>query len=121
MGLPRVVLAHAAQAIVYPALAFLGIFQHTNVSTPRWLGYFVQRPESHTLHHGKGLHKYNYSDLPLFDMAFGTFRNPKGYEMDTGFYDGASARIVDMLLCKDISEEEQGSSESAPVSDLAQA
>ena len=100
---------------------FLGIFQHTSVKTPQWLGYFVQRPESHTIHHGKGLHKYNYSDLPVFDMMFGTFRNPKGYEMDTGFYDGASARIVDMLLCRDVSEEKQTSTESTPASNTAQA
>ena len=86
---------------------FLGIFQHTSIKTPQWLGYFVQRPESHTIHHGKGLHKYNYSDLPIFDILFGTFRNPKGYEMDTGFYDGASAKVVDMLLWKDVSVEEE--------------
>ena len=86
---------------------FLGIFQHTNVKTPRWLGYIVQRPESHTIHHGKGLHRYNYSDLPVFDMLFGTFRNPKGYEMETGYYDGASERVIEMLLCKDISSDDQ--------------
>jgi sterol desaturase/sphingolipid hydroxylase (fatty acid hydroxylase superfamily) len=103
------------------ATMFLGIFQHTNVRTPRWLGYFVQRPESHTIHHGKGLHKYNYSDLPVFDMLFGTFRNPEGYEMDTGFYDGASAKIIDMLLCRDVSVEEQETPESTPVSNVAQA
>ncbi|MDJ0700525.1 MAG: sterol desaturase family protein [Woeseiaceae bacterium] len=82
---------------------FLGIFQHTNIKTPRWLGYVVQRPESHTVHHGKGLHRYNYSDLPIFDIIFGTFRNPESYEMETGYYAGASARIGDMLLCRDVS------------------
>ena len=54
-------------------------------------------------------------------MMFGTFRNPKGYEMDTGFYDGASARIVDMLLCRDVSEEKQTSTESTPANNTAQA
>lgn len=83
---------------------FLGIFQHANVRTPRWLGYVIQRPESHTIHHGKGLHRYNYADLPIFDMLFGTFRNPRGYEMETGFYDGASARVADMLAFRDVSE-----------------
>ena len=53
------------------------IFQHANVRTPRWLGYFVQRPESHSLHHERGVHRDNYSDLPVFDMLFGTFRNPR--------------------------------------------
>ena len=89
------------------ATLFMGIFQHMNVKTPRWLGYFIQRPESHTIHHGKGLHRYNYSDLPIFDIIFGTFRNPAGFEMDTGYYDGASARVMDMLLCKDIASDDQ--------------
>lgn len=83
---------------------FLGIFQHANVRTPRWLGFFVQRPESHNIHHARGLHRYNYADLPVFDMLFGTFRNPAGYETDAGFYDGASARVVDMLLFRDVSK-----------------
>lgn len=87
------------------ATMFTGIFQHTNVKTPHWLGYLVQRPESHTIHHGKGLHKYNYSDLPIFDMLFGTFKNPEGYEMETGYYHGASAKIVDMLRWKDVSQQ----------------
>lgn len=26
-------------------------FYHMNISTPHWLGYFIQRPESHRLHH----------------------------------------------------------------------
>lgn len=85
---------------------FLAIFQHANIKTPQWLGYFIQRPESHTIHHGRGLHKYNYCDLPIFDIIFGTFRNPKDYEMETGYYNGASARIVDMLLFKDVSKGE---------------
>ncbi len=83
-------------------LNFLGMFQHTNIKTPKWLGYFIQRPESHTIHHAKGIHKYNYADLPIFDMLFGTFKNPSKYEHETGFYNGASSRIVDMLLFKKV-------------------
>ncbi len=82
---------------------FLGIFQHANVRTPRWLGYLIQRPESHALHHQRGVHRSNYADLPIFDIVFGTFRNPEGYEHETGFVDGASARVADMLLCRDVS------------------
>jgi sterol desaturase/sphingolipid hydroxylase (fatty acid hydroxylase superfamily) len=93
----------AATAILL-LTTWLAMFQHANVKTPRWLGYFIQRPESHTIHHAKGVHAYNYSDLPLWDILFGTFRNPSGYELETGFYDGASARIADMLLWRDVSE-----------------
>lgn len=83
---------------------FLGLIQHTNIKTPRWLGYFIQRPESHTIHHAKDIHAYNYSDLPIFDILFGTFYNPKNYENKTGFYEGASLRIGEMLLFKDVSK-----------------
>ena len=93
-----------AATIVLLASTFMGIFQHANIRTPQWLGYVIQRPESHTVHHGRGIHAYNYCHLPLFDMIFGTFRNPATYENRTGFYPGASARVADMLMCKDINK-----------------
>lgn len=83
---------------------FLSIFQHANISTPRWIGYIVQRPEAHTVHHAKGIHAYNYSDISLFDILFGTFNNPKGYDHEAGFYDGASNRVWDMLMFRDINK-----------------
>jgi len=92
-----------AATVVLLVTAFLGIFQHTNIRTPRWLGYWIQRPESHTVHHARGVHAYNYSDLPLWDIAFGTFRNPDGYELETGFHPGASARVWEMLTFRDVS------------------
>lgn len=92
----------AATWVLY-ATFFLGIFQHANIRTPPWLGYVVQRPESHSRHHGKGLHRDNYSDLPLYDMLFGTFHNPQRHR-DNGFYQGASGRVLDMLLWRDVAE-----------------
>lgn len=89
------------------AAMFMAIFQHANVKTPRWVGYFIQRPESHSLHHQRGRHRYNYADLPVFDMLFGTFRNPEGFAPATGFYDGASARVAEMLVGKDVSRPKQ--------------
>jgi sterol desaturase/sphingolipid hydroxylase (fatty acid hydroxylase superfamily) len=82
---------------------FLGMFQHANIKTPHWLGYIIQRPESHTIHHAQGIHRYNYSDLPIYDIIFGTFRNPNSFEHQTGFYHGASARVGDMLMFRDVS------------------
>jgi sterol desaturase/sphingolipid hydroxylase (fatty acid hydroxylase superfamily) len=97
------------QAITYSIYAntFLAIFQHTNIKTPQWLGYIVQRPESHSMHHMKGVHAYNYSDLPLFDILFGTFRNPKDFTTETGFYDGASYRVTDMMMFRDINDRQE--------------
>jgi sterol desaturase/sphingolipid hydroxylase (fatty acid hydroxylase superfamily) len=93
----------AATLVLYITM-FLGIFQHTNIRTPRWLGYVIQRPESHSHHHERGVHARNYSDLPVFDMLFGTFYNPRDYAAATGFYDGASERVVDMLCFRDVSK-----------------
>jgi sterol desaturase/sphingolipid hydroxylase (fatty acid hydroxylase superfamily) len=98
------VLGLGAQAVTYflYATLFLAVFQHINVRTPRWLGYIVQRPESHSVHHARGIHQFNYSDLPLFDILFGTFRNPKKFATEAGFYHGASAKLSQMLMFKDI-------------------
>jgi len=92
-----------AATLILLLTTFFAIFQHANINTPVWLGYFIQRPESHTIHHGKNIHAYNYSDLPLFDILFGTFKNPKEFEVETGFYNDASKRLLDMLLFRDIS------------------
>ena len=73
----------AAGATLLAGLAEL--FYHWNVKTPHWLGYVVQRPESHCVHHEEGIHHYNYGDLPIWDMLFGTFHNPKTFESRCGF------------------------------------
>lgn len=88
-------------------LVFNAMFQHMSMRTPQWLGYFIQRPESHSVHHARGLHRYNYSDLPLWDIAFGTFRNPRDFQPEQGFYDGASERIGEMLVFRDVSSPKQ--------------
>ncbi len=98
-------LSPMAITIVLLTSNFLSIFQHTNISTPLWMGYIIQRPEAHALHHGKGVHGSNYCDLPLIDMLFGTYVNPEKFQQDSGFYIGASEKIVSMMLFKDISEE----------------
>ncbi len=89
-----------AAMIVSLWLTFVSMFQHANIRTPHWLGYLIVRPESHTLHHQRGVHRYNYCDLPLWDMIFGTFRNPREWEGEAGFYDGASEKVGVMLAGK---------------------
>jgi sterol desaturase/sphingolipid hydroxylase (fatty acid hydroxylase superfamily) len=86
---------------------FLAVIQHTNIKTPQWMGYIFQRPESHSLHHATGVHAFNYSDLPLFDLILGTFKNPKEFAAETGFYMGASNRIGEMLMFKDINVDKE--------------
>jgi sterol desaturase/sphingolipid hydroxylase (fatty acid hydroxylase superfamily) len=96
-------IAPEAAVLASGLTTLLAFFQHANLKTPRWLGYIVQRPESHSVHHQRGLHTYNYADLPIFDMLFGTFRNPERFRGENGFYDGASARVPEMLIGRDVS------------------
>ncbi|MBL0923619.1 MAG: sterol desaturase family protein [Sphingomonadaceae bacterium] len=83
--------------------AFCSMFQHANIRTPRWLGYLITRPESHALHHERGAHRYNYGDVPWFDILFGTFRNPEHAPEQAGFFDGALNRIGALLIGRKIS------------------
>jgi sterol desaturase/sphingolipid hydroxylase (fatty acid hydroxylase superfamily) len=90
----------AAGAILLTGLAEL--FYHWNVSTPHWVGYLVQRPESHCVHHQAGLHAGNYADVPLWDMLFGTFRNPRRWDAACGFGPAGEARLGEMLRGVDV-------------------
>jgi sterol desaturase/sphingolipid hydroxylase (fatty acid hydroxylase superfamily) len=95
---------------------FFTLFQHVNVKTPVWLGYLIQRPESHSVHHARGVHAYNYANLPVIDLLFGTFRNPASFVEHAGFWDGASAQLGAMLRGRDVSE---APAPQAPASDAA--
>lgn len=93
-----------AAALGGVTMVALAVLQHLNVKTPVALGYLAQRPEAHSVHHARGVHAYNFGNLGLWDLVFGTFRNPAAFAEDAGFYDGASARVLDMLLGRDVGE-----------------
>jgi sterol desaturase/sphingolipid hydroxylase (fatty acid hydroxylase superfamily) len=78
------------------------LFYHWNVRTPYWLGFLIQRPEAHLVHHQKGLHAFNYGDLPIWDMLFGTFRNPRQWAAECGFEADRESRVKDLLLGRDV-------------------
>jgi sterol desaturase/sphingolipid hydroxylase (fatty acid hydroxylase superfamily) len=85
------------------ALSGLGeLVYHWNVSTPYWMGFVFQRPESHCVHHQEGVHSYNYSDLPLWDVLFGTFRNPRRFEARCGLGAEGEHRLAEMLRGVDL-------------------
>jgi sterol desaturase/sphingolipid hydroxylase (fatty acid hydroxylase superfamily) len=86
-------------------LSFLAAtFAHLNLRTPQWLGWIVQRPEAHSVHHARGVHAYNFGRFMLWDVVCGTFRNPVVFTGPAGFWDGASARIGAMLLGRDVGQ-----------------
>jgi sterol desaturase/sphingolipid hydroxylase (fatty acid hydroxylase superfamily) len=93
-------------------------FTHSNLRTPYWLGWFIQRPEMHRVHHERGVHGSNYS-LPLWDMLFGTHVNPRrGEEVALcGFDADKERRLVDMLLFRDV---HRTAADPEPVAERAQ-
>lgn len=97
-----------AAALTGYIAAFYSFFQHWNVRTPHWLGYFIQRPEAHCVHHRRGLHGYNYGDLPIWDILLGTFRNPKTFRGEVGFDADAAGRVGAMLALVDVNATRYG-------------
>lgn len=89
----------AALALFY--VTAFNLVAHADMSTPWWLGLFVQRPEMHRIHHERGAHRNNYG-LPLWDMLFGTWRNPRMGEVACGFAQDKEKLIGQMLMMRDV-------------------
>ncbi len=96
--------------------AFGEYFYHMNIRTPRWVGYFFQRPESHRIHHlrNKRVACDNYSDCPWWDILGGTFSNPERVDVPTGFETKNETRFWDMMWFKDVLNKEGGYSRMIP-------
>ena len=75
----------ASATLVVTIAGVAELLYHCNLRTPHWIGYLFQRPESHRRHHETGHHRDNYSDLPLWDILFGTFDNPRESPRECGF------------------------------------
>jgi sterol desaturase/sphingolipid hydroxylase (fatty acid hydroxylase superfamily) len=76
-------------------------FYHSNLHTPRWLGYFIQRPEHHSIHHQLDLHGFNYGDITWWDRLFGTFREADGFAPRCGFPEDHERHLGRMLAFHD--------------------
>lgn len=85
-------------------------FYHMNVSTPRWVGFFIQRPEMHRIHHQRNVHTDNYGDLPIWDILFGTYNNPDRVDSACGFDDSRELKIIEMLRFSDVSDSSKSNS-----------
>jgi sterol desaturase/sphingolipid hydroxylase (fatty acid hydroxylase superfamily) len=77
-------------------------FYHMNVKTPHWVGYVFQRPEMHRIHHQRGKHDHNFADLPVWDMLFGTFKNPLTSNGACGFAPPREQQLLRMLLARNV-------------------
>lgn len=99
-----VLLGAAVEAAAwYSFFAALGEFYyHANVGTPRWTGYFLQRPEHHSIHHQLDVHRYNYGDITWWDRLFGTFREAEEFAPRCGFDGEREQRLGCMLAFRDV-------------------
>lgn len=92
--------------IIYTSCTAIGeFFYHTNIKTPRWIGYIFQRPEMHRIHHEFNQHKNNYGDIVWWDMLFGTYDNPKKWNKTCGFIPEKEEQLLNMLAYKDVHKE----------------
>lgn len=89
--------------VIMFALAIEGsleIFHHSNIRLPRYLkfiGYIIQTPEMHLVHHEYKLHRYNYSPF-LWDLVFGTVYIPDEWNKTLGT--SKSSEIWLLILCR---------------------
>lgn len=97
--------AHAAGLAGVIGFA-IALYQHWDVATPRWTGWFIQRPEAHMLHHRRDVHALNFGDMPVWDMIFGTYDNPERADVEVGFADGRARRVMAMIACVDVNRTE---------------
>lgn len=88
-------------------------FYHWNIRTPHWLGTLVQRPESHRVHHKYRHHTNNFADLPIWDMLFGTYENPREPVARCGYENWQEDRFEDMLGFRNVHE--AGAKERKPL------
>ena len=89
----------------YSFFAALGEFYyHMNVRTPRWTGWFLQRPEHHSIHHQLGVHRHNYGDVTWWDRLFGTFEEAGDFAPRCGYAGDREQRLLEMLAFRDVNK-----------------
>ena len=94
--------ASLAGAAWFNVFAVFGeYFYHSNLRTPHWLGYFLQRPEHHSIHHQLDVHKFNFGDITWWDRLFGTFRETDDFAPQCGFPSQHERHLASMLLFRD--------------------
>lgn len=77
-------------------------FIHANIRVPRWIGYFIQTPDMHRVHHEYGKHRNNYADFVCWDMMFGTYQNPHSPVVSCGFDPSSEKKFIAMLRWRDV-------------------
>lgn len=77
----------------------LETFHHANIRISKkfyWIGYIIQLPHMHLVHHEYGLHKYNYSPF-CWDAIFGTVAISHKWNKRLGFADSNNIKKYFLL------------------------
>lgn len=77
-------------------------FYHANIRTPMWLGWFIQRPEHHSIHHELDVHQYNFGDITWWDRLFGTFKDSENFAPRCGFPGKQEEHLLAMLRFQNV-------------------
>jgi len=85
----------------------IGLYQHLNVATPAWVGWFIQTPEQHMRHHERDVHARNFGDMPVWDRLFGTYAQPADAPITVGFAPERSCRWLAMIFFVDVNKARQ--------------
>ena len=54
------------------------------------------------MHHQYRHHTQNFADLPVWDLLFGTFNNPRRFTAVCGYDEWREDRFEDMLVARDV-------------------
>ena len=77
-------------------------FYHANLRTPSWVRFIIQTPQLHSVHHECNVHSYNFSDAPIWDRLFGTYKHTIEFAERCGFPKGAEEKFGTMLAFQDV-------------------
>ncbi len=95
--------ASTEAAIWFNIFAATGeLFYHSNLKTPHWVGYVMQRPEHHSIHHQLDVHDYNYGDITWWDRIFGTYKDTRSFTPQCGFPGDNEQKLLQMLKFRDV-------------------
>jgi len=93
----------AGGAVLNSLYCYRRVLHHKNVRTPRWIGFFFQRPEMHRIHHQYMRHKNNYGDIKWWEHAVGDLRKSgELYQRRAAFDDKKEQRLLSMLRFVDV-------------------
>jgi sterol desaturase/sphingolipid hydroxylase (fatty acid hydroxylase superfamily) len=84
-------------------------FYHANLRTPPWMRFLIETPELLSIHHQYNVHRYNFSDIALWDRLFGTYKDATEFSNRCGFPTGAEQELGAILAFKDVYREKSAS------------